>query len=116
MSFSKNHWLVSFLLAVIVFLACITGCEDSLHKDAQRLTRGMTRTDVSQLLKKYVIFTQGTNSANLHGATYIFEPEQTVSYWISYVPKHRLFHNFASCKVYFDGRDVIVAYSYDRPD
>jgi hypothetical protein len=97
-------------------LVFMTGCRDPLYKDAQKLREGMTRATVDHIFNQYEVFAQGTEAANVRCATHVFATEQKVSYWISYAPKQRLFFNFESCKVYFDEQNVIVAYSYDRPN
>lgn len=105
----------ALLACLLVPLFC--GCPRSILLRSQDLGPGMTKEQVAQLFAHHEVLHSGHTQADLTFATKKFQTNVVCAYWVTYLPRRRLFtHNAESCRVFFDDKGTIIGYRFERPD
>lgn len=110
---------MSLLCSTIFMLGC-SAPEPVIGPLSRQLVTGMTTSDVASIFINCRILTQGKwtldgDPADLQFATKIYRPGAECATWVTYFAKgDSCFLSIPeTCKVYFAGDGVIIAYRYE---
>jgi hypothetical protein len=109
------------IVVLLVMLVCLTlvSCQSKLNRDSQHICEGMTKDQVAKHFSGYGVIYSGTSDV-VHlqslNCTQLFQSNSLCASRVTFNNKNPSLFDFENCTVFFDEKDVIIGYKYERPD